>query len=289
MSFISTLSQQELNTFFKVIQDSLSVNRHEELFHWLSDEVQVFVPHDILIAAWGDFSLGLVHLDVVSRLPGLRTTEVDKQQLLPFLLELFERWVDSDRVPLTLEFNEETFHFCHTSDDYVFGNAMAHMRSALVQGIKDERGRHDCLYVAMSYSPSQETRSVHAIELLLPYIDAALRQVAHLPVQYPDIPEIAVKIEPLLQQAPGPAISRGDLPWDLSQRELEILHWVCMGKTNSEIGQILDISFFTVKNHLQRIFRKLDVLNRAQAVAKFEYRVRDNLPPVAATLSPDIT
>jgi DNA-binding CsgD family transcriptional regulator len=40
------------------------------------------------------------------------------------------------------------------------------------------------------------------------------------------------------------------------------------GKTNFEIGMILDISAFTVKNHLQRIFRKLDVVNRAQAVAK---------------------
>ena len=54
----------------------------------------------------------------------------------------------------------------------------------------------------------------------------------------------------------------------MSERELDIMRWVCKGKTNGEIGQILDISFFTVKNHLQRIFRKLDVLNRAQAVAK---------------------
>ena len=40
------------------------------------------------------------------------------------------------------------------------------------------------------------------------------------------------------------------------------------GKTNDEIGSILDISTFTVKNHLQRIFKKIDVVNRSQAVAK---------------------
>ena len=45
--------------------------------------------------------------------------------------------------------------------------------------------------------------------------------------------------------------------------------WVCSGKTNIEIGLILNISTFTVKNHLQRIFKKLDVVNRSQAVAEF--------------------
>ena len=55
---------------------------------------------------------------------------------------------------------------------------------------------------------------------------------------------------------------------ELSTRELEIMEWVRQGKTNAEIGIILDISAFTVKNHMQRILKKLDVLNRAQAVAK---------------------
>ena len=51
---------------------------------------------------------------------------------------------------------------------------------------------------------------------------------------------------------------------------MEIMEWVRMGKTNHEIGMILDISAFTVKNHMQRIFKKLDVMNRAQAVSKLE-------------------
>lgn len=47
-----------------------------------------------------------------------------------------------------------------------------------------------------------------------------------------------------------------------------MLDWVREGKTNQEIGQILDISPLTVKNHIQKILRKLDVTNRAQAVAR---------------------
>ena len=55
---------------------------------------------------------------------------------------------------------------------------------------------------------------------------------------------------------------------DLSERERQIMTWVAMGKTNPEIGCILRISEFTVKNHMKSIFSKLDVSNRAQAVAK---------------------
>ena len=54
----------------------------------------------------------------------------------------------------------------------------------------------------------------------------------------------------------------------LTSRELEILWWVSKGKTNYEIGMILKISAFTVKNHISNILYKLQVSNRAQALEK---------------------
>jgi transcriptional regulator EpsA len=54
----------------------------------------------------------------------------------------------------------------------------------------------------------------------------------------------------------------------VTTRELEILRWIYLGKSNFEIGAILNISPLTVKNHVQKILRKLDVVNRAQAVGK---------------------
>ena len=94
---------------------------------------------------------------------------------------------------------------------------------------------------------------------MLPYLDIALRQVAHLPHQLPaDNPPVN---DGLVQDVQGKG---------LTERELEILRWVTLGKTNPEIGTILNLSEFTVKNHLKRIFKKLDVLNRAQAVGKFQ-------------------
>lgn len=52
----------------------------------------------------------------------------------------------------------------------------------------------------------------------------------------------------------------------LSTREQQILYWVAMGKSNEVIGMILRISHATVKNHVHRIYQKLDVGNRAYAV-----------------------
>ena len=54
----------------------------------------------------------------------------------------------------------------------------------------------------------------------------------------------------------------------LTRREIEILRWIGEGKSNREIGVILGISPITVKDHLSKIFRKLNVQNRAEAVAR---------------------
>jgi DNA-binding NarL/FixJ family response regulator len=53
----------------------------------------------------------------------------------------------------------------------------------------------------------------------------------------------------------------------LTQRESQVLYWIGSGKTNREIGQILDNSPRTVNKHLEQIFRKLEVSNRTSAAA----------------------
>ena len=54
----------------------------------------------------------------------------------------------------------------------------------------------------------------------------------------------------------------------LTPREQEILDWMQKGKSNAEIAQIVGISQLTVKNHVQKILRKLGAQNRTHAVAK---------------------
>jgi len=54
----------------------------------------------------------------------------------------------------------------------------------------------------------------------------------------------------------------------LTKKEVKILKLVASGKTNKEIAKKLFISEKTVKNHLNHVYRKLGVKNRAQAVVE---------------------
>ncbi|TPW26422.1 LuxR family transcriptional regulator [Martelella alba] len=53
----------------------------------------------------------------------------------------------------------------------------------------------------------------------------------------------------------------------LSPRELECLKWVAAGKTEWEIGMILNISEHTADRHLANVHRKLGAVTRPQAIA----------------------
>ncbi len=54
----------------------------------------------------------------------------------------------------------------------------------------------------------------------------------------------------------------------LSRREIDVVLWLSAGKTNLEIGEILEISPMTVKKHLVQIFDKLGVDSRMAAALR---------------------
>jgi DNA-binding CsgD family transcriptional regulator len=54
----------------------------------------------------------------------------------------------------------------------------------------------------------------------------------------------------------------------LTSREIEVIEWMYCGKTNEEIASLLNISVYTVKNHVQKILLKFSATNRTQAVLR---------------------
>lgn len=54
----------------------------------------------------------------------------------------------------------------------------------------------------------------------------------------------------------------------LSQRELEVLHLIAQGLSNQEMSERLFLALDTVKGHNRKIFGKLQVQRRTEAVAR---------------------
>ena len=264
MKVPDSLTLFELQSLLQVVEESLAITSHLELFHWLQKRMRHFLPHDVVIAAWGDFSLGLVRYDLVSDLPGFRTDTLEEGLLQPFLTDLFARWNKERHMPCSMVSSQVLVNHPRLQQEWL--SKLQQMPVTLMHGIKDQRGRHDCLYIFLGSDELVEQRPRQLLRYLLPYLDTAFRQVAHLPEQYfPSTSSLAAfraeRATP--DEESGPTDEFG-----LSSREHDIMEWVRAGKTNQEIGMILDISAFTVKNHIQRIFKKLNVVNRAQAVSK---------------------
>ncbi|KAF0161682.1 MAG: LuxR family transcriptional regulator [Rhodocyclaceae bacterium] len=254
--YLDRLPYDDIRGFFSILESAPRIERHADLLLWLQGDMQAFLPHQILIAAWGDFTRGPIYFDAVSPIPYARTAQLDDERTRLLLRGLFDRWLDNGRAPYAMPVAAGLLGLQPDSAVPCPWAALAEAGTVLVHGIKDQRGRYDCLYVLFGAEELAAEPALEVLCLLLPYLDAAQRQVLHLPEQYP----------PAGQAAEAVPTAGGD--HGLSPREVEIMDWVGRGKTNLEIGMILDISAFTVKNHLRRIFRKLDVINRAQAVAR---------------------
>jgi LuxR family maltose regulon positive regulatory protein len=102
-------------------------------------------------------------------------------------------------------------------------------------------------------SMKQLLREVSAREIMPDYTDkllAAFEAEEQKSQSKPDLPPSQVLIEPL------------------SQRELEILKLIAQGLSNREIGERLFLALDTIKGHNRKIFDKLQVQSRTEAIAR---------------------
>jgi transcriptional regulator EpsA len=246
---LATVSTHEVHAslFLRVAQSGAVLASGEDLRRWLAGEVQALLPHDAVLAVSGDFRQGPMHVELAAGLPA---GSAHAPGLARVLQTLRDCWVAARHAPCPVDLAA-----CAGPP------LLPGLRHALVHGTRDPLPAGERLVAFLHTRPAAadaEARAL-ALRLLVPFIDAALRRLSLAPLPF----------VPLPAKRPGPP-ERGCGAGSavLSERERQIMSWVAMGKTNPEIGCILCISEFTVKNHLKSIFTKLDVTNRAQAVAK---------------------
>lgn len=255
------LTPAESRSFLRIITRSLYVTRHIELFQMVQAEVQEFIPLRILFSAWGDFEGGELQVDVISAIPGVRTTRPADCDIERLLHDLYVRWIAHGRQPLLLH-NTLGELLAESNCCCALHESLGGMGSVLVHGSLSARDGTESLYVALNTGPIRKSdasleRFRFLADLIISQLDTAFRKVAALKRHG----ETGMRT----------ARQRGDL----SLREQEIIVWVAKGRTNAEISGALMISEYTVKNHMRRIMKKLGASNRTEAVAMF----RSDKPP----------
>jgi DNA-binding NarL/FixJ family response regulator len=116
-------------------------------------------------------------------------------------------------------------------------------------------------YLTKDASADQIEQAIRAVHAGQVWMDPVVQQrlVTAVASGLPALPEVQ-------EQAADRAPSPGALPAGLSAREAEVLKLIAQGLSNAEIGERLFLGRATIKTHVNRIFAKTGVRDRAQAV-----------------------
>lgn len=246
------LSPQEMETLIYVIDGSLQVDLRFRFFLWAQGGLQSLLPHETMICAWGDIDGMRFRYEVFSRMvlddgfTGGLADPIDG--LLPRLIEV---WCNNEK-RLTACTTCAAGHADSPLPPRLYGALQRQgIERIVMHGTRKMQDETGSFFVFLNGAENFGARDTYLTELLLPHLHLAVHRLPDDETAGGQPPSAEVRIDAVL-----------------SGREAQVLQWVREGKTNQEIAQILDISPLTVKNHVQKILRKLNVTNRTQAVAR---------------------
>lgn len=241
---VVTLSAVELERLLITIESSQQVHRRYQFFLWSQGALQSFLPHDMLLIAHGEYGTPAFRSEILARTTLLEdrglTRELDL--LIP---QIAQAWRGGGCRPCLygpgVDGPAGSEAITATLDQLGLGPALAH-------GAREFLGESAGFFVFLRMPVVPGRRQAYFAEVLMPHLFTTLHRMLQ-----------SEKIVPGRRPYAGVR---------LSEREIEVMALIRDGKTNQQIAQSLTLSPLTVKNHVQNILRKLDVANRAQAVAK---------------------
>lgn len=245
MDTLITLSPVELERLLITIESSQQVHRRHQYFLWSQGALQSFLPHDVLVFGYGEYGTPNFRCEVLAR----NNTWEDRAlhaELNRLVQMMVENWQSSGYTPRFFGPAGEA----GGAADSVIGQALDRLGlgHALAHGAKEFPGDCSGFFVFMRMADAPGRRHAYFAEMLMPYLHTTLHRMLQLEKEMP-----ARRLRPGLT---------------LSTREAQVISLVRDGNTNQQIAKVLDLSPLTVKNHVQNVLRKLEVANRAQAVAK---------------------
>lgn len=244
----------------RLIEASLQVKRRHQFYHWTQGDMQRLVPHRVSVCGAYDLAVRDLTFNVLNSVPlpdALLASLSDMHS--PVMQYLRRQWTQSAQQVGWIDLQELAEH-----DAAARGLCDEGYRWLLANGVTRPGRPHDIetFFVFGQPGCAPDMQSAHILNLLLPYLHATFVRV--------HATERELSGQGLHHR--GAALAGGvDKPRaaaSITDREREILRWVREGMSNQAISEELGISALTVKNHIQKILRKLGAANRAQAVAK---------------------
>jgi len=241
-------SRSELDMLLVNVESAVRVKQRPDFFSWVQGVFQGMLAHEVLVCGLADPGARSLRFEWMGSFPvsgehlaGLCNPDGG---LMPMLVA---RWEHAGRMPIVLASGLNRAGAGGT-DKIVDALHQLDLANVAAHGLPGLDGRPAGFFAFFKLSTALP-RADCVLQLLVPYLYAAW---------------LRANCEPTGQGATRASAVREIL----TTREIEILNWVERGKSNNEIAQILTISPLTVKNHVQKILRKLNVQNRAQAVAR---------------------
>lgn len=243
----AVLDKLELESLMFNVDASLRAHSQHQFFTWTQGLLQNLVKHDLLICARrnADLAWYLVESFATSAADPTLFSDAFRQNasLVPHLLKA---WEENEFRPVICETGQASQF---ASDRLACELARIGADAVLAHGTYDLSGKVASFFIFACKSGDIGAKQTYLAELIVPFLHLAWTRV-----------HVSRPAESAAASPSGTGL--------LTSREREILKWIYIGKSNIEIGAILEISPLTVKNHVQKILRKLNVRNRAQAVGR---------------------
>jgi transcriptional regulator EpsA len=244
VSQLVILSKTEQEYLLRIIESSITLRERRALFLWSQGQLQALLPHQLMVCMHFGVDGALLRIDPLHA--SVRDEAAIARLCDPrdgLALRIARHCSASAALPCMAELREADpsgalapFHA--ELADCGYDNLIVHGSGPVAGGAT--------VFALFGLPMRAGARHAYFLSLLLPHLHLALLRLAHA--------------------APQERSQAARRP--LSARETEILKWLREGKRNQEIALILGISSLTVKNHLQRIYKLLDVHNRTAAVAR---------------------
>ena len=240
----------------RAMEKATEVRRRYQFFVWSQSYLQPLVPHQLAVCGAYQRTRKDIVFEAFNCIPvpsALLSTVTDGGSAL--MQQLMATWIERRGRSLLLDLHALTGVAAGTERDRLIESGFDEL---LVHGVsRPQRPTElETLFIFGSVKRKCVDQHQMYLELLLPHMHSTWLRV------------LATERDMAGPQAVAVAPRSDKTRSIITDRESQILFWVREGKSNQQIGDQLCISVLTVKNHVQKILRKLGAANRAQAVAK---------------------